>query len=179
MTTRVVLLCEDQSTDTFVRRFLRRRSFTMHDIRTLPLPSGKQSGEQWVRTRYPDQLAAIRKRSNDFLIVVTDADSNTTAERRAQLDRECDRRDVPQRTASDRVLVVVPRRNIETWFEFLDGAAEVDESVSYTKHFDASGQRALADRLYGMCHEEQRLPDSAPPSLVESCAEYVKLKRRR
>ena len=177
MTVRVVLLCEDQPTDTFVRRFLRRRGFKMHELHTLPLPAGKQSGEQWVRSTYPGELAAIRRRANDFLIVVTDADSYTTAERRAQLDRECDSRDVPQRTASDRVIVVVPRRNIETWFQFLDGAAEVDEGVSYTKRFDASGQRALADRLYRMCHEEQRLPDSAPPSLAESCAEYTTLKR--
>ena len=177
MTARLVLLCEDQSTDTFVRRFLGKRRFTMHDIRTLPLPSGRQSGEQWVRVRFPDELAAIRRRSNDFLIVVTDADSCTTAERRAQLDQECDRRGIPQQTASDRVIVVIPRRNIETWFEFLDRGVEVDEIVSYAKRFDASDHRALADRLYRICHEDQRLPDSAPPSLVESCAEYTKLKR--
>lgn len=122
-------------------------------------------------------MPSFGQRPNDFLIVVTDADSHTTAERRAQLDKECDRRDVPQRTASDRVILFVPRRNVETWFEFLDGAAEVDENVSYTKRFDASYQRALADRIYHFCHEEQRLPDSSPPSLVESCAEYTKLKR--
>ncbi|MYE22919.1 MAG: hypothetical protein F4Y01_03080 [Gammaproteobacteria bacterium] len=147
MTTRVVLLCEDQSTDTFVRRFLHKRRFTMHDIRTLPLPSGRQSGEQWVRARFPDELAAIRQRSNDFLIVVTDADSHTTAERRAQLDRECDRGGIPQQTASDRAIVVVPRRNIETWLEFLDSGVGVDESVTYAKRFSASDHRALADQL--------------------------------
>lgn len=177
MTVRAVLLCEDQPTDTFVRRLLSRRGFKPRELHTLPLPAGKQAGEQWVRTNYPGELAAIRRRPNDFLIVVIDADSRTTAERRAQLDRECDLQSVARRTPSDRAIVVVPRRNIETWFEFLDGDVEVDENVTYAKRFNGTGHRALADRLYRICHKEQHLPDSAPPSLAESCAEYAKLKR--
>ena len=56
----ITLLCEDSQTDAFVRRFLKRRNFRRHEITTLPLPAGSQSGEQWVRTRYPRELKAIR-----------------------------------------------------------------------------------------------------------------------
>ena len=74
---RIVLLCEDSQTDAFVRRFLKRRNFAGRDIETLPLPSGRQSGEQWVRERYPDELKAIRGKQNAYLIVVTDADADS------------------------------------------------------------------------------------------------------
>ncbi len=33
MSVRIVLLCEDAATDTFVRRFLRRRQFKARDIK--------------------------------------------------------------------------------------------------------------------------------------------------
>lgn len=176
MRVQVVLLCEDQAQETFVRRFLRKRRFKPGEIRTLPLPAGSQSGEQWVRSRYPEELKAIRSRGNAYLVVVTDADRHTTAQRKNELDQECDRRGVNPRRADEPVLVLVPRRNIETWFEYVDGQ-EVDESTNYPKRFAATQHRELADALYRMCHERQRLVEPAPPSLAESCDEYAKLKR--
>ena len=55
----ITLLCEDLQTDVFVRRFLKHRNFRGRDIRTLPLPGGRQSGEQWVRERYPTALQRL------------------------------------------------------------------------------------------------------------------------
>ena len=78
MSASIILLCEDSRTNTFVRRFLRRRNFDTRDIHTLPLPT-KGSGEQWVREQYPKQLRDIRGRQRKVLLVVTDADANTTA----------------------------------------------------------------------------------------------------
>ena len=88
---RVTLLCEDSQTDAFVRRFLKHRKFRSRDIRALPLPGGSQAGEQWVRKCYPSELRAIRGAQDAYLIVITDADSNSTEIRRAQLEAECDR----------------------------------------------------------------------------------------
>ena len=88
----ITLLCEDSQTNAFVRQFLKHRNFGRRDIHTRQLPSGSQSGEQWVRERYPDELQAIRGRQNAYLIVVIDADRNSTADRRAQLDA-CVRRE--------------------------------------------------------------------------------------
>ena len=173
---RIILLCEDSQTDAFVRRFLRRRNFGSRDIHTRPLPSGTQSGEQWVRERYPKELRAIRDKQDAYLIVVTDADTRSTAARRAQLDAACDEKRVPRRDAGDPVLVIVPRRNIETWLKYLGGTA-VDENTPYRKLRRESDCVTHANILYRMCHEAQRLDEDAPPSLRESCEEYRKLQR--
>ena len=173
MSVRIVLLCEDAATDTFVRRFLRRRQFKARDIRTLPIPHGSQSGEQWVRQKYPSELKAIRSRQNAFLIVVIDADTHTTQARRSQLDNECKTQQVPARKLADPVLIIVPRRNIETWFAYLNGCL-VDEKKTYPRR-TPTDQRFFADKLYRMCHEDQKLRPPVPPSLDESCQEYRKL----
>ena len=172
----VTLLCEDSQTDAFVRRFLRRRNFRPREIRTLPLPHGSQSGEQWVRARYPGELRVVREEREAYLIVVTDADSNSTEIRRAQLEAECDRQGVPRKNDGDRVLVIVPRRNIETWLAYLDGS-NVNECDQYRKLPRAGDCDVHARRLYAMCHETQRLREPAPPSLREACEEYRKLRR--
>ena len=173
----ITLLCEDSQTDAFVRRFLKHRNFRSRDIRTLPLPSGRHSGEQWVRERYPDELRAIRGRQNAYLIVVTDADTHATETRRTQLDAECDEKQIPRRDDDDPVLVIVPRRNIETWLEYLGTGNAVDENTTYGKLNRERDCATQVNTLFRMCHEEQRLPKSAPPSLRESCEEYRKLKR--
>ena len=172
----IILLCEDSQTDAFVRRFLKHRNFGGRDIYTPELPNGCQSGEQWVRERYPDQLRAIRGRRNAYLIVVTDADAYSTAARRAQLDVACDEKQVPKRNDGDPVLVIVPRRNIETWLTYL-GGTKVDENTPYRKLKREGDCVTQADALFRMCHEAQRLNEDAPPSLRESCHEYRKLQR--
>lgn len=172
MSASIVLLCEDASHDTFIRRFLRKRNIKGREIVTLPLPRGKQSGEYWVRSKFPDELKAIRSRSNGFLVVVIDADTRS----RVALKQACEARGVPPERPDDPVAVIVPRRNIETWLEFLNGRP-VNEEQSYPKGFTSKDVRRLAERLYQICHVQQRLPDTAPPSLAESCAEYAKLRR--
>ncbi len=175
MSVRIVLLCEDAATDTFVRRFLRRRQFTPHDIRTFPIPHGSRSGEQWVREKYPDQLKAIRSRQNAFLIVAIDADKHTTQFRRSQLDDECTIQKVDPRKTEEPVIILVPRRNIETWFAYLDGESVI-ENERYPRR-KPKEQRSFADELFRMCHEIQELRSPVPPSLSESCEEYRKLRR--
>ena len=171
-----MLLCEDQQTDSFVRRFLARRNFRNHDIHTLPLPLGRLSGEQWVRTRFPKELKAVRRRERAFLIVIIDADAFTTDERRDQLNRSCREQEILERRPGDPVIIAVPRRNIETWFAYLDGNA-VDETTQYPSLSRPSDCRRHARELYRMCHEDQQLRKPIPPSLVEACGEYRRLTR--
>ena len=174
MSARIVLLCEDQQTDSFVRRFLARRNFRNHDIHTLPLPLGRQSGEQWVRTRFPKELKAVRQKERAFLIVIIDADAFTTDERRDQLNRSCREQEILERRPGDPVIVAVPRRNIETWFAYLDGES-VDETRQYPPLRRPRDCRRHARELYRMCHEDQQLRHPVPPSLAEACGEYRRL----
>lgn len=173
---RIVLLCEDSQTNSFVRRFLKRRNISGRDITTCDLPDGRRSGEQWVRERYPAELQAIRGRQGAYLIVVTDADTGTSLERRARLDDECRQNNVRVRTDADPVIIAVPRRNIETWLAYLAGM-QVDETTTYPKLRRERECDEHARRLYRMCHEDQRLTERAPPSMVESCEEYRRLAR--
>lgn len=172
----IVLLCEDTQTDSFVRRFLSHRGFHGREIKTLISPPGRQSGEQWIRTRYPVELRAIRAKQQAFLLVVVDADTQTTRIRRSQLDLACDEKGVARKTRVDPVIIAVPRRNIETWFAFLNGQM-VDEATTYPRLRRQKDCRLLARELYRMCHEEQRLAEPAPPSLKEACQEYQRLRR--
>ena len=171
----VILLCEDMQTDVFVRRFLKRRKF--RDFRSLVSPHGRGSGEQWVRERYPRELQAIRQIQGACLVVVTDADVHPTEFRRAQLDAECDEKRIPRRKDDERVLVIVPRRNIETWLAYLAGD-EVDEEKRYERLKREGNCAWHAKELFRMCHEKQRLREPAPPSLREACGEYRRLRRQ-
>ena len=76
----------------------------------------------------------------------------------------------------DPVIVAVPRRNIETWFEYL-GGKPVDEMVAYPRLRRESDCKPFADRLHDMCHKQQKLDEPAPPSLRELCEERGKLRR--
>ncbi len=176
MSVSIVLLCEDTQTDSFVRRFLSHRGFHGRELKTIISPPGRQSGEQWIRTRYPEELKAIRARQQTFLLVVVDADTQTTGYRRSQLDQACDEKGVARKTRVDPVIVAVPRRNIETWFAYLKGQM-VDENTAYPRLRRRKDCRLLARKLYRMCHEEQRLAEPVPPSLKEACQEYQRLRR--
>ena len=173
---KVVLLCEDLQTDVFVRRFLSRRNIKGRDIVTCPLPDGGQSGEQWVRTRFPEELKRIRRRQRALLVVVIDADVGSTGDRHRQLEQQCREAGIRTRTPVDPVVVAVPRRNIETWFEYLRGNP-VDETIEYPRLRREGDCKPFADRLHGMCHEQQRLDEPAPASLREVCEEYGKLRK--
>ena len=81
---------------------------------------------------------------------------------------------VSARKPEDPVIIIVPRRNIETWFAYLDGES-VDETVDYSD-WKSKDPRPFAAELYRMCHEDQKLRPPVPPSLAESCQEYRKLK---
>ena len=178
MSTAVVLLCEDLQTDMFLRRFLRHRFGRRfrRRIHSVPFAAGSGSGEQRVREQFPDQLELIRGRRGAALIVVTDADTESAEARRTQLQRQCAVRGIKAFRASDPVLVVVPRRSIETWFRYL-GGHEFNEMTRYPHLRREADCEPLADRLYDMCHRQQKLADPAPASLVEACREYPKLTR--
>lgn len=176
MSARIVLLCEDLQTDVFVRRFLSHRNFKSRDISTCPLPKGRQAGEQWVRTQFPKELQEIRRRKKAFLIVVIDADVGPTGNRHIQLEQQCREKGIEKRKPDDPVIVAVPRRNIETWFEYLRGEPVAETSI-YPRLHRERDCKLLADQLHVMCHEQQELPEPAPPSLREACDEYPKLRR--
>lgn len=128
------ILCEDKLTHCFIRRFLISQGVNARKINALPLPAAG-CGEQYVRAQYPKQLSYLRSTSyvSNILIVAIDADFNTCMERQKQLDEACGNAGVDKRNSKDKLLLLVPKRNIETWIKYFDGET-VDEEYDYA-HF--------------------------------------------
>jgi len=171
----IIILCEDTQQEVFVRRFLKKaKNIDGKMLRVVKNPSGKGSGEQFVRKEFPAQLTALRtRRAKTDLIVVIDADLSEVALIKQKLETACSQSNIEQRNASDRVSFIIPKRNIETWIQFLDGS-ETNEILVYQKSQKESNCKSAVDHLYKLCLS----PDSTlgfPPSLLDACQEYKRL----
>ncbi len=173
----VVILCEDQQQECFIRRFLMLRNYPMRGLYFKKPPLGRGSAEQFVREKFPRELTAYRSRSSRCaicLIVCIDADNLSVEERINSLMKACTDGGVSLRRNGERVCFVVPRRNIETWLACLRGEP-VDEQKTYRKYSCPSDCQRDVERLDEMCRQ-QELGPGAPPSLLHACAEFEHLR---
>ena len=175
----VVVLCEDLQQEVFIRRFLQKRcGFNRHAFRPRISPSGRGSGEQWVREQFPQQLRAYRSqlgRRNSVLIVATDADTQEVGERLRSFELACQKDNIPFRRADEQVIFVVPKRNIETWFAYLRGET-VNEAETYRRYATENDCREDVAGLDEMCRQ-QRLEPVSPPSLNQACGEFARIQQ--
>ena len=85
----IVLLCEDTQHEAFARRFLEEAGWSTYRLRVEKAPGGRGSAEQFVRKRFPRELAVYRRRRGSVaqtLIVVLDGDDRGVRRRQAELD---------------------------------------------------------------------------------------------
>ena len=173
----IILLCEDQQQEVFMRRFLKRHGYRNDQIRHRFSPKGKQSGEQFVRTNYPIELKAYKSKAGYVsigLVVMIDADIRTVDDRIRELDEACDMKSIPRRSPQDRVGIFVPKRNIETWIYYLDGKC-VNETIVYQKLQSPSECVPAVARLSEIC-QSQLIPADFPNSLARTCEEFQKIR---
>lgn len=98
----------------------------------------------------------------------TAAASNSASD---SIDDACGKKQVERRRDNERVLILVPTWNIETWLFWLAGN-EVDETrKDYPKLTKESDCRPGVDELVAMCRSGE-LRQPAPSSLVAACAEF-------
>lgn len=172
----VIVLCEDRQQECFIRRFLQQRGRDRYHFRPLISPKGRGSGEQWVRERLPRELKVHRSqigRRNTWLIVATDADTTSPQNRIRGFEQACKQAGVSIREDQEKVMFVIPKRNIETWFAFLRGEI-VDEVKTYPRYEYESDCRDDVIRLEEM-RQRGRLEPQPPPSLVATCQEFHRL----
>ena len=175
----VIILCEDTQQEVFVRHFLKKaQGIGHHAVRVNKNPSGKGSGEQFVRKQLPDQLKAIRGRAakaKTDLIVVIDADISTVSQIVQKLETTCSEQHINRRQKHERVSFIIPKRNIETWIHYLDGHETNEESVyqKMQKEFDC---KSAVDLLCRLC-STQKTPDDFHDSLQTACLEYKRVAR--
>jgi hypothetical protein len=172
-----IILCEDLQLRCFIRRFLLKRGWNARQIREVALPDGGGAGVTWVKEKLPDELKAYRSRSchaETALIVGCDADDETVPGRIQSLRDACDEVGVPFRQANERIVFVIPKRNIETWLAYLR-AESVNEVAAYRKYAYESDCRDQVAALDEMCAHQSLEPEPAPPSLLLACAEFNRL----
>lgn len=128
----VIILVEDKLQQNLVVKYLRRVGLEMHALRLVPTPSGKGSGEQWVREQFQVEVAAYRARqAATKLIAVIDADTHSVPERLRQLDQKLKQSGVhPIDSAREQIARLIPKRNVETWILCLNDW-DVDELTNY------------------------------------------------
>lgn len=168
---KLVLLCEDRQHEAFACRFFEKIGWHRRAIRVEKSPQGRGSGEQWVRQRFPQELKALRSSHvTALLVAIVDADRSTVTERLRAFEDACSAADVPPRGPQDSATILIPRRNIETWFAYLQGKS-VDESSPYPRLARPRACAGLVQSLKEMCDAGQ-LREPAPPSLQKACEEY-------
>ena len=98
----VIVLAEDERQQRLIRSYLQQLNYTPHDVRLESLPSGRGSGEAWVRSRYAPDVKAYRARAaraQTSLVVAIDADTGDVARvssKTALPPKDC-RREPPKR----------------------------------------------------------------------------------
>lgn len=162
---KVTVLCEDKQHGSFIRGFLKRRNRIGHEV---PRPNSG-AGERFVRDQFPAYLDAVRKRGG-ILVTMIDGDNLSIEKRLRQLDEACRNQGVSPRKSTDKVVVFVPVRNIETWLAYLGGVA-VNETDTYPKLRRESDCKPLVIELDKMCKAGE-LRSPSPPSLETACQEY-------
>ena len=130
-------------------------------------PRGQGSGEQYVRERYPIEVAYYRDRSarrKAALMVGLDADAGTVEQHERELDEALIGAGGVRREPAEQIALLIPKRNIETWVLCLSREV-VDEATNY------KGTRNIVDMIKpaaGTLREWSRTGSTVPPSCIPS-----------
>ncbi len=148
----IIILCEDRAHDSFVRHHLKKRGFNHRQLRTITRDR-PGSGQQFVLQKYASEVQTYRSKANHLsraLLTVIDADTQEVQYLHRRLEEQLQKASIENRKVNERIAVLVPKRNIETWIVYLQGYS-VDEKSDYkncplAKNHKQAGI-ALAERL--------------------------------
>lgn len=164
-----ILLGEDQVHVNFVRRWLLNEGISARQIRVREVAADAtgDGGEKYVRQQFPAEVQYYRARANHrriALIVIIDADLETVARRKQQLEHSLG--DLPRQRA-ERIALVVPRRNIETWLMVLlePSTANIDEDTDFKHAFRRRSAKACeeAGPRFAEFLRREPIPGDLPP----------------
>lgn len=162
MSTRVsqyVLLCEDEMQRRLVRAYLRRCGVSDRIIKEVNPSQDDTAGISWVIKQFAQQLEACRHRqqvAKTLLIVVIDADKFSIEERKQHLYAQCNY------DQNDPLIVLVPKRHIETWVAAGTGQA-VKEEEDCKSH--SLAVRQAAQQIHDWARNELPPVSTCIPSL--------------
>lgn len=162
---RVLILCEDKAHKDFIMGFCEELGWSRGKIYSYIHPGDKGSAEQWVRENYVKMLMSFRKRESEnvILLVMIDADKFSPEQRRTSLEQ------LAPRKRGEAVAVLVPARNIQSWFAYLDGNFKA-EAIDLKNSYKDQPQKIYGKKMARHC--KQGNPVTLPPSLEDACREW-------
>jgi hypothetical protein len=176
-----IILCEDDTHCRLVKAYMKECGLNTIEptCRTKIASRMVQGGNvKWVLNQFPIELAAVRARNTrarTLLIVVADADEGNVADRIAEFHR------ASPITGDDSLVLLIPRRNMETWILFAVTPSNIvneeDDYKKSNKSFDKSLFRAAAKQIHGWAHDIPVLTLDNVPSLVASLHEWRRIAR--
>jgi len=176
-----IVLTEDAEQQNLIRRYLQRCGHDSRECRFVPLPARSRggSGEKYVRDQYPQQVQSCRssigRRAAVLLVVMTDADKETTQHHAGQLVNALKAVGMHARGDDEPVVVLIPKRHVETWIRALLGD-HVDEVTDYTRPTPAANEiKDAANELYGWTRPGANTGVTPTPSLTASLPEWRKI----
>ncbi len=174
----VVILCEDDEHESFVRGYLKCRGYNLGKLRVRSYPArGGGSGKEFVRKHYAVEVRAPRKyctmhQSDTYgLVVLMDQDTSSQRSPYTDLDDRLAERGLDRRQTDERIAILAPKRNIETWaYHLLDNGRPVDEATDYSspKYHIAARECGRAGTLF---RDYDPGNDCPLPSLTIGCGE--------
>jgi len=166
------VLCEDTRHGHFIDGYLRRK-YPNKRVYLIISPKGKGSGEQYVRERFAKEVDEHRKRGK-VLIVVTDADNYTFDEHLQTLNQTLTKNLYKQLSKDDKIIVLIPARNIETWFRYADNPEDCNENKDYKQEYDEE----VAPSQYGAKYAKGNIfCNGSLKALQKACNELNRLKK--
>jgi hypothetical protein len=159
-----VLLVEDKQQEVFLTRLLRQLGVT-GSLRTVPYPCGRGSGAAHVRDHFAEEVKAHRrfaKQRADGLLVALDADTRTVDECHRDLQRALNASGERPRDSEEPIVLLVPKRAIETWIQYLNGTRPVDEETRYPHLAHERDCAPAVTALVQRMREQGVAPDCLP-----------------
>lgn len=173
----VIVLCEDEAHFQFIRHYLQYCGATTRAIKRFPnaYSDDRAFNNTTVLNYYPKAVEYYRQQSaiiKIVLIVMIDADKQTVGQRFASLNQKlitykpC----LLKRTSAEDIFIFVPKRNIETWFYYINTLEKVDENIEYRK-ISSTKIQELAKKIQQEICSTNTLPNNTPSSLKDACDE--------
>jgi len=178
----IVIVVEDQEQQNLAYRYLERCKprLTYRECRfERPAKGSGGSGEQFVRNRYPVEVQEHRRRvgkgASALLVVMVDADMETTHQRASQLSDALEAAGMNERRNDKHIVVLIPKRHVETWIRALLGN-QVDEVTDYTTPTPAAKDiKNAAAKLHEWTRPGANPGPTSPLSLTASLPEWRKI----
>jgi hypothetical protein len=180
---RITIVVEDEALERFTRNVLMAIGFSRHELTVSPYPVGRGSAKDWVDQQYVAEVRKLRARpgENVGLVVGTDADELTLPARHSRLAESLTRAAVAARKTDERIVLWIPKWNVETWILLLTGDRHDENGVLRGEDRNYKHQAKKPDfaAVAGQFIDQYRaIRDGKPvPTLPSLHAAYVETQR--